>query len=79
MPKNLPFMTTLEEGNYYWCTCGKSAKEPFCRGSHKGGGNEPLVFKVAATRKAAVRTCLRTKTAPYCDGAHAHVDIQEWF
>jgi CDGSH-type Zn-finger protein len=21
---------------YWWCTCGKSANQPFCDGSHKG-------------------------------------------
>ncbi len=74
MPKDLPFTTTLEQGIYYWCACGKSAKEPFCDGSHKGSSKEPLVFEVAATRKAALCTCQRTKSAPYCDGAHARVD-----
>ncbi|HUI44410.1 MAG TPA: CDGSH iron-sulfur domain-containing protein [Nitrospirota bacterium] len=74
MPKNLPFMTTLEPGTYYWCTCGKSAKAPFCDGAHKGSGKEPLAFEVAETRKAALCACRRTKKAPYCDGAHARVD-----
>ena len=22
--------------SYYWCSCGKSSKQPFCDGSHKG-------------------------------------------
>ena len=26
----------VEEGkSYYWCSCGKSSKQPFCDGSHK--------------------------------------------
>ena len=26
----------VEQGkSYYWCSCGKSSKQPFCDGSHK--------------------------------------------
>ena len=26
----------VEEGkSYFWCSCGKSSKQPFCDGSHK--------------------------------------------
>ncbi len=49
-------------------------KRTFCDGSHIGSGKEPLIFEVAATRKAALCTCQRTKSAPYCDGARAYVD-----
>ena len=25
----------VEQGkSYYWCSCGKSSKQPFCDGSH---------------------------------------------
>ena len=24
-----------KDKSYYWCTCGKSSKQPFCDGSHK--------------------------------------------
>ena len=34
MTKNMPFSVTLHPGTYYWCSCGKSAKEQFCDGSH---------------------------------------------
>merc|ERR1711924_381257 len=26
---------------YFWCTCGASAKQPFCDGSHKGTDFKP--------------------------------------
>jgi len=26
----------VEGKSYFWCTCGKSSKQPFCDGSHKG-------------------------------------------
>ena len=25
-----------KDKSYYWCSCGKSSKQPFCDGSHKG-------------------------------------------
>ena len=27
-------VNVLEGKTYYWCTCGISAKQPFCDGSH---------------------------------------------
>ena len=36
----------VEQGkSYYWCSCGKSSKQPFCDGSHKGTKFKPLVYK----------------------------------
>ena len=30
-----PMPVDVEEGKtYFWCACGKSAKQPFCDGSH---------------------------------------------
>ena len=32
-----PIGVDVEEGkSYYWCTCGKSSKQPFWDGSHTG-------------------------------------------
>ena len=31
-----PIGVDVVEGKaYFWCTCGKSSKQPFCDGSHK--------------------------------------------
>ena len=29
---------------YLWCSCGRSAKQPFCDGSHKGTEFLPVPF-----------------------------------
>ena len=42
----------VEEGkSYYWCSCGKSSKQPFCDGSHKGSEFNPVTYKAEATKK----------------------------
>ena len=34
--KDSPIGIDVIEGkSYFWCTCGKSVKQPFCDGSHK--------------------------------------------
>jgi len=31
-----PIAVAIEAvGTYWWCACGKSARQPFCDGSHK--------------------------------------------
>lgn len=58
---------------YYYCTCGRSKKQPFCDGSHKGTGFKPLVFSSTVTTHEALCACKQTKLAPYCDGKHCHL------
>ena len=41
----------VEGKSYFWCTCGKSLKQPFCDGSHKGTEFSPFVFKAEQSKK----------------------------
>ena len=42
----------VKEGkSYFWCSCGKSSKQPFCDGSHKGSEFNPVVYKAESTKK----------------------------
>jgi len=60
----------VEGKSYFWCTCGKSLKQPFCDGSHKGTKFLPLVFKAEQSKKVFFCTCKLTKDQPLCDGSH---------
>ncbi|MGZ3410011.1 MAG: CDGSH iron-sulfur domain-containing protein [Xanthobacteraceae bacterium] len=66
-----PLPVDVEAGkDYYWCACGKSAKQPFCDGSHKGGSFTPLKWTASETKTAYFCTCKQTATPPLCNGAH---------
>ncbi len=69
-----PVRIALEPGSHFWCSCGKSRSQPFCDGSHRGTGFQPLEFTVEGAKKAALCLCKRTGKAPYCDGSHTKLD-----
>ena len=63
-------VNVVEGKSYYWCTCGKSLKQPFCDGSHKGSEFGPLTWKADQSKKNFFCTCKATKDPPMCDGSH---------
>jgi len=66
-----PFEVDLEEGKtYFWCTCGRSAKQPFCDGTHKGSEFKSLPFVAEKSGKSWLCGCKHAKTSPFCDGTH---------
>jgi mannose-6-phosphate isomerase-like protein (cupin superfamily)/CDGSH-type Zn-finger protein len=70
-----PCLVNLKAGRtYFWCTCGRSAKQPFCDGSHNGTDFQPLQFKAAAGNEEVLLCgCKHTRTPPFCDGAHTNL------
>mgnify|MGYP002640142858 FL=1 len=60
----------MEPGTYYWCACGRSEKQPFCDGSHKGTSFRPE--KVVITEKQIVPWCMcrYSEKGAICDNKH---------
>jgi len=69
----MPYLLELEPGEYWWCACGLSKKQPFCDGSHKETGFSPASFKLDTRKKVALCGCKRTSNPPYCDGTHKNL------
>ncbi len=69
-----PFNVEVTEGEeYWWCACGRSAKQPFCDGSHKGTGITPMQYNAASTETVHFCGCKQTGKMPVCDGSHKNV------
>ena len=68
-----PAVLELELGDYWWCTCGKSSKQPFCDGSHKGSSFTPEKIQITEKKNYALCTCKQSENGAYCDGAHSRL------
>lgn len=66
-----PYATEVEKGKtYFWCSCGKSQKQPFCDGAHQGGEFAPVKYQAEASRTVYFCGCKLTRDQPFCDGSH---------
>jgi len=69
-----PYPVQVEAGkSYHWCSCGHSANQPFCDGSHKGTGMTPVKFEATETKTVYLCGCKHTANQPFCDGSHARL------
>jgi CDGSH-type Zn-finger protein len=56
--------------NYYYCTCGLSASQPFCDASHKGSAFKPIKFSLdEKSEQLHLCGCKLSTNAPFCDGS----------
>ena len=70
-PQLSPYQVELEAGKRYaWCRCGRSKKQPFCDGTHKGTGLTPLRFVAESSGTFNLCGCKSTDDKPFCDGTH---------
>lgn len=66
-----PYAVEVEAGqDLFWCACGRSSKQPFCDGSHKGSGITPLKYHAELTKTVYFCGCKHSRTPPLCDGQH---------
>ena len=66
-----PYKMAVKQGRtYYWCACGRSAKQPLCDGSHKEFGLEPVAYKAEKDGELWFCGCKSTGSRPLCDGTH---------
>jgi CDGSH-type Zn-finger protein len=73
-----PFRIEVETGKkYFWCSCGFSANQPFCDGSHKAFKNldgtskmKSVVFEASESKVVAFCGCKHSKNGVLCDGSH---------
>lgn len=70
-----PAEVDVEEGKKYaWCTCGLSASQPFCDGSHSGTDFTPVVFTAEKSEKCYFCQCKRSANGMLCDGSHNNIE-----
>lgn len=66
-----PYAVDVEAGKtYYWCSCGRSASQPFCDGSHQGTGMEPVAYTAENSETAYFCGCKKNGGGVMCNGNH---------
>jgi CDGSH-type Zn-finger protein len=66
-----PFAIEVEAGkSYWWCSCGKSATQPFCDGSHKDSDFSPVEYKADKSEAVYFCGCKHSANGVMCDGTH---------
>ena len=69
-----PAAANLAAGDeYHWCSCGRSANQPFCDGSHRNTNLVPKGFSVDSDGEVYLCQCKQTGNPPFCDGSHKNL------
>jgi CDGSH-type Zn-finger protein len=67
-----PYPVEVEAGKTYsWCSCGMSAKQPFCDGTHRGSEFTPVKFEATETKTVYLCGCKHSASPVFCDGSHS--------
>jgi CDGSH-type Zn-finger protein len=66
-----PYKFEIEAGrNYFWCSCGRSKKQPLCDGSHSGTDFTPIIYEATESKAVLFCGCKASGKKPMCDGSH---------
>jgi CDGSH-type Zn-finger protein len=69
-----PYKVEVTAGKtYFWCACGRSQKQPFCDGSHKGSEFSPVKYEAGETKSVFFCGCKHSGKTPLCDGTHSRL------
>jgi CDGSH-type Zn-finger protein len=69
-----PVLVHLDPGiRYAFCTCGLSATQPFCDGTHRGTGLQPIKFFCEAAEDVWMCMCKQSRDGYRCDGSHSRL------
>ncbi|MEC7583371.1 MAG: CDGSH iron-sulfur domain-containing protein [Planctomycetota bacterium] len=68
-----PFVAYCEPGKYAWCRCGKSARYPYCDGTHRDSDVTPVKVVVEEAKTLVWCACGATNNPPFCDGSHGRL------
>ena len=67
-----PYAVEVEAGkSYFWCSCGLSANQPLCDGSHKVTDLRPVKYEATESKKVYFCGCKHSASPTLCDGSHA--------
>ena len=64
----------MEPGTYFWCSCGRSNKQPFCDGSHKDTNFKPEKVVIEQSWKVAWCMCRHSEKGAICDHKHRELE-----
>jgi CDGSH iron-sulfur domain-containing protein 3 len=72
-----PYGVNIEAGkDYWWCACGRSAKQPFCDGSHKAVGLAPLNSAPPRPSKLGCADANRAPTSLFATALTGTSDVE---
>ena len=63
---------------YWWCACGRSARQPFCDGSHQGTGLAPVKHKAERTARSSSAAASRREARPCATAATRPSEAPPW-
>lgn len=73
-----PYVVKVERNKvYWWCSCGRSRRQPWCDGSHKGTAFKPVMYVPQVAGPKLMCGCKFSETRPLCNGTHNWVKVNQ--